>query len=152
MSTAAANVLPLATLTTKTPTISGTARIGVKLTAKPGKWTAGTAFTCQWLVAGKPVARTTASTFVPRSSDKGKKVTVRVTGSRPGYATVTKTSKATAKVKALLKLKTKTPKVSGAAKVGKKLTAKPGKWTSGTKFTYQWTVDGKNVAGATTAT
>lgn len=151
-SAATGNVLPLATLTAKTPTISGTARIGVTLTAKPWTWTPGTTLTYQWRVAGKPVPGATRATFVPRSADKGKTVTVQVTGSKPGYHSATVTSKATKKVLPLLKLKTKTPTISGKPKVGGKLTAKPGKWTSGTMFTYKWTAGGKTVAGATSAT
>lgn len=133
-----------------TPTIAGTARIGVKLTAKPGAWAADTTFAYQWQVAGKSVSGATKSTFVPRSADKGKTVTVRVTGSHPDYISVTKTSKATKKVLPLLKLKSATPKISGKAKVGAKLSAKPGSWTSGTTFSYQWRVSGKSVSGATT--
>ena len=135
-----------------TPTISGTARIGVKLTAKPGAWEPGTTFGYQWRVAGKNVSGATKSTFVPRSADKGKTVTVAVTGSHPDFVSVTKTSKATAKVLPLLKLKSATPKISGKARVGAKLTAKPGAWTSGTTFSYQWRVSGKAVSGATSST
>ena len=150
-SAATAKVLPLLSLKTRKPTISGTPRIGVKLTVKPGAWTAGTAFSYQWLVAGKAVKGATASTFVPRSSDKGKRITVRVTGVKPGYRSATATSKSSSKVLKLRTLKTDTPKISGSAKAGSRLTAKPGKWTSGTKLTYQWLVGGTAVAGATSS-
>lgn len=139
-------------LTTKTPTISGTPRIGVKLTAKPGKWTSGTSFSYQWLVSGKAIKGATKSTFVPRKSDKGKQLTVKVTGTKTGYAKASATSKKSSKVRPLLSLKKATPKISGTAKVGGKLTAKPGTWTSGAKLSYQWLVAGKAVAGATART
>lgn len=135
-----------------TPTIAGKARIGITLTAKPGAWAAGTSFGYQWRVAGKAVAGATASTFVPRSADKGKTVTVQVTGSHPDFVSVTKTSSPTAKVLPLLKLKSAKPKISGKARVGVTLKAKPGKWTAGTAFSYQWRVSGKSVSGATAAT
>ncbi len=47
------------------------------------------------------------------------------------------------------KLTAATPKVSGTVQVGKKLTAKPGAWTSGTKLTYQWLRNGKKIPKAT---
>lgn len=147
-----AKVLPLRKLKTKQPSISGTPRIGVTLTAKPGKWTSGTLFTYQWLVSGKAVKGATAATFVPRKSDKGKRVTVRITGTNPGYATATTTSKKSSKVRPLRSMKKATPTVSGTVKVGMTLTAKPGKWTAGARLAYQWLVGGKAVAGATART
>ncbi|MGC3953517.1 MAG: hypothetical protein QM804_04575 [Propionicimonas sp.] len=144
-----AKVLPLLPLTVGKPSISGTPRIGVTLTAKPGSWTSGTTLSYQWLVSGKAVTGATGVSFVPRKSDKGKRITVKVTGRKAGYQTATATSKSSSKVRGLLSLKTKTPKISGTAKVGRKLTAKPGKWTSSTRFSYQWLVSGKKVAGAT---
>lgn len=135
-----------------TPTISGTARIGVTLTAKAGVWAPGSTFSYQWRVAGKAVAGATKSTFVPRPADKDKTVAVQVTGSHPDFLSVTKTSKATGKVLPLLKLKSATPKISGKARVGVKLTAKSGTWTAATTFSYQWRVSGKSVPGATTST
>ena len=42
--------------------------------------------------------------------------------------------------------------VAGKAVVGKKLTAKPGSWTSGTTLSYRWTRGSKAIKGATSAT
>jgi len=151
-SAATAKVLPMPSLSTHRPSISGTPRIGVTLTARPGAWTSGIAFSYQWLVAGKVVPAATTSTFVPRASDKGKRVSVKVTGAKSGYKTASSTSKSSSKVRALLSMKASTPKVFGTAKVGAVLTAKPGKWTSGSKLTYQWLVGGVAVAGATAST
>ncbi len=44
------------------------------------------------------------------------------------------------------------PTVSGTTKVGTTLTADAGTWRAGTSLTYQWSVGGKPVAGATGAT
>lgn len=46
-------------------------------------------------------------------------------------------------------LKSATPKVTGSAAVGKTLKVTPGKWTAGTKLTYQWFAGGKTIAKAT---
>ncbi|MCU4671521.1 hypothetical protein ACFQRL_02795 [Microbacterium fluvii] len=140
------------TLTTATPTVSGTAKVGLKLTAKPGTWSIGTALSYRWYVGGTAVSGATKSTFTPTASHAGKTVTVKVTGKRAGFTTASTTSKATAKVAKASTLKKATPKISGTVKVGKKLTAKPGAWTSGTTFTYQWYVGGKAVSKATKST
>ena len=88
------------TLTAPTPKIGGAAKVGATLTATPGTWTAGTSLMYQWKANGANVAGATASTFVPRAAQVGKKVTVTVTGIKSGYTTVSKTSTATAAVAA----------------------------------------------------
>ena len=84
-----------------------------------------------------------------RLPDAGAKIAVRVTLTRSGYETVVKTS--TAATIAKLFAKVSTPKISGTAKVGKKLTASitvsPSAATS-----YRWYVNGTAVPGAKSAT
>ena len=136
-------------LAAATPKISGTAQVGKKLTAKRGTWTSGTSFAYQWLRDGKKISKATKSTYTLVAKDKGKKITVTVTGKKSGYTTVAKTSAKTSKVKAG-KLTSKTPTIKGTAKVGKKLTAKAGSWKpTGVKLTYQWYRNGKKIAKAT---
>ena len=85
--------------TTVKPTISGTAKVGKKLTAKVKAWSPTAAFTYQWYANGKSITGATKSSWKLAKSQKGKKITVKVTGSRANYAAVSLTSKATAKVK-----------------------------------------------------
>lgn len=132
--------------TAGTPTISGTAQVGKKLTAEPGTWADGTTFTYQWQRAGRDIARATKATYTPVAADAGKKLTVVVTGTTAGNEQSV-TSAPTGTVKKGV-LKSAKPKIAGQAKVGKKLTAKPGSWTSGTKLRYQWKVNGKAIKGA----
>ncbi|MFT3888598.1 MAG: hypothetical protein QM713_10605 [Arachnia sp.] len=141
-------------LTAATPTISGTVAVGKTLTAKPGTWKpSGATFTYQWLRDGKKISGATKSTYTLTSSDKGKAISVQVKGSKSGYSSVTKTSSKTKAVKAGTLSSTPTPKISGSAKVGKKLTAKAGTWKpSGVKLSYQWLRDGKKIKGATKST
>ncbi len=91
--TASARVAGLP-LTSATPTISSTVQTGNVLTVKRGTWTWGTAFTYRWLRNGVPISGATESTYKVRTADKGTKLTVRVTGTKFGYTTVTKTSAA----------------------------------------------------------
>ena len=144
---------PLA-LTAATPRISGTAQVGRKLTAKPGSWKpAQVTLKYQWLRNGKKIAKATKSGYTLTATDKGAKITVTVTGSKSGYTTVAKTSAKTAKVKAGRLTATPTPRISGTAKVGKKLTAKTATWRPAkVKVTYQWYRNGKRIAKATKPT
>lgn len=138
-------------LTTSTPKVSGTAKVGTKLTATTGSWTKGTKLSYQWKANGKSIKGATKSTYTPSASTVSKSITVTVKGSKSGYSTVSKTSKATSKV-ARATLRSATPKMSGSARVGSKLTAKAGSWTTGTKLSYQWYANGKTIKGATNST
>ncbi|MDQ1126411.1 enterochelin esterase-like enzyme [Microbacterium sp. SORGH_AS 505] len=139
-----------AALTVGTPTVSGTAKVGATLTAKPGTWTKGTAFAYQWMRDGSPIRGAVTSTHRLTAADAGTRISVRVTGTQSGYTTAAKTSAATAKV-AKGTLRASTPTVTGSAKVGKTLTARAGAWTEGTRLSYQWLNNGRAIAGATKA-
>ncbi|WP_051681740.1 hypothetical protein [Cellulomonas sp. HZM] len=146
--TSAAVTVAAGTLTAGTPKVSGTAKVGKKLTASAGTWTKGTTLAYQWNRSGKAISGARSSSYTLTSADKGKKITVTVTGSQRGYTTASKTSAATAAVAAGTLTKA-TPKVSGTAKVGKTLKVKAGTWTSGTRLTYRWYANGKAISGAT---
>lgn len=79
-------------LISATPTIAGTVKVGNVLTVQRGTWSWGTAFTYRWLRNGVVISEAYASTYKVRTADKGTKLTVRVTGSRFGYTTVSRTS------------------------------------------------------------
>ncbi|TDL42244.1 hypothetical protein [Microbacterium oleivorans] len=136
-----------AALQASTPSVSGTAAVGATLTAKAGTWAKGASLSYQWYASGKKINGATKSTYKISSSLVGKNITVTVTGKKAGHVTTSKGSKATAKV-AL----SATPTISGSAKVGQKLTAKPGRWTSGTRLSYQWYANGKAISKATKST
>ena len=46
----------------------------------------------QWLRNGKPISSATAATYKPTKSDKGKKLSVKITVASPGYQKATATS------------------------------------------------------------
>ncbi len=68
------------------PTLSGKHEVGKKETVNPGKWSQKVTFTYQWLLNGKVIKHATKSTFTPSKSDKGKKLSCRVTAHATGYA------------------------------------------------------------------
>ncbi|WEK60806.1 MAG: hypothetical protein P0Y60_16130 [Candidatus Microbacterium colombiense] len=145
--TSAATAAVVRPLTAPTPTITGTATVGQTLKVKAGTWTSGSRLTYQWYVNGVAVAKATAASFkIPASATK-KTITVVVKGTKSGYASASKRSKATAAVKGILTAPT--PKITGSTIVGSRLTASAGSWTSGTVLKYQWYLNGKAINRAT---
>ena len=130
------------------PTVTGAARYGATLTAKPGGGTPGVRLTYTWRANGAPIPGATKSTYKVGAVAVGKRVTVTVTGTRSLHLPSSATSAATGVVKALPMVGAK-PKLSGTGKVRTVVKAKPGRWTKGARLTYQWLLDGKPVARAT---
>lgn len=133
--------------TTARPAISGTAVYGSVLTARTGTWTTSTTFRYQWFGDGAPISGATASTLKLGYYQRGKRITVRVTGSRSGYVTVARLSSATPRVATAPR-----PTISGTKLVTYTLTAKPGTWSTGTTFSYRWYANGYAISGATSST
>jgi len=88
----------LGCLTASTPGISGSAIVGRTLTASEGKWSSGTSFSYQWFANGTAVSGATGRSFAVTTAHVNKRISVRVTGTKPGYVTVSRTSAATAAV------------------------------------------------------
>ena len=85
-------------LASAAPTIVGTPKVGRRLTVRVGSWSPKPSFTYQWYFDGTAYPGATKSTFTPDSFVKGRRITVKVTGYRPGYVQKSRTSKATAAV------------------------------------------------------
>lgn len=141
------------TLEHGTVTIAGTAKVGVKLTARAGTWSpAPVTLAYRWKRNGVAIGGAVASTYVPVGKDAGTTISVTVTGTKSGYTADTATSAGKTVLAGKL-TPTATPKITGTAKVGKKLTAKAGTWGPATvKLTYRWYRDGKAIGGATAKT
>ncbi|PUB28024.1 subtilase family protein [Promicromonospora sp. AC04] len=133
------------------PRISGMSYPGATVSAvAPPATPARTTTTYQWKVDGRNISGATSSTFRIPASYEGRKLTVTVTGKRPGISTKSVTS-------AHSTVDTKfsaspTPTISGTARVGAKLTAKVGTWRPSPTFTYQWLADSVPIPGATSST
>lgn len=139
-----------------TPTISGTAKVGVPLTANVGTWSPTAEFTYQWRRGGSIVG--TSNTYTPVAADRGSTLTVSVRGTASGISSQTKTSAATTAVAYGTISPAPTPKISGTRRVGKTLTVLTGTWKSGVTKTYRWqrcslsTGSCSNISGATSKT
>ncbi|WP_155059064.1 PPC domain-containing protein [Streptomyces blattellae] len=136
---------------TGAPKVTGTAKVGAKVTADPGRWSATpTSYTYQWKADGKAISGATAKTYTIASSVVGKKLTVTVTAVRSGWQSGSATSAAVTVAKGDAPKATKLPVINGTAKVGKTLKASKGTWSlSPTSYSYQWYANGKVLSGAT---
>ncbi|MER8086128.1 hypothetical protein ABTZ57_13500 [Streptomyces sp. NPDC094048] len=136
------------------PAITGTAKVGERLTASTGTWTpAPASYAYQWNADGKAVSGATASTYTVPAALLGKKVTVTVTARRTGTPDVQATSATVTPSQGAAPRATTAPKITGTAKVGAKLATAAGSWTpSATAYAYQWKADGKAIKGATAST
>jgi cell wall-associated NlpC family hydrolase len=137
-------------LSAPVPSVTGAAKVGARLTAVPGRWgPAPVTLRYQWLRAGLAIPGATAATYIGTHADRGKTLSVRVAGSKTGYTSVARTSRATA-VLAAGTLTAPVPTVTGSAKVGSRLTASPGAWgPAPVTLRYQWLRSGVAVDGAT---
>lgn len=139
-------------LTAVTPTISGTLAVGKTLTATPGTWgPAPVTLAYQWYRSGAAISGATAATYKLAEADRAKTLTVKVTGSKAGYVTASRTSAATTAVQGVLTAPT--PTISGTTAVGSKLTLSTGTWgPAPVALNYRWYRSGVAISGATATT
>ncbi|MDX3073331.1 IPT/TIG domain-containing protein [Streptomyces sp. MI02-7b] len=139
---------------TTAPAVKGTVRVGEKLTASPGTWSAAPeAYAYQWRADGTAISGATGSAYTVPSSLLGKKLTVTVTARRAGYRDGTATTPSATVAKGLAPKATAHPAIKGTVRVGVKLTAAPGTWSPApSSYAYQWKADGKAISGATKST
>ena len=79
-------------LASTVPQITGTAAVGSTLGINRGTWSSKVSFSYQWLRDGEVIKKATKSTYKLTDFDNNKSISVKVTGKRSGYATVSRTS------------------------------------------------------------
>jgi hypothetical protein len=147
-------VVHVGTLSASAPILGGRRYVGQALqVTSQGGWVSGVDTTIAWLRDGKVIAGQVDTSYTLVPADKGHKIDVRVTGSKPGFTTkVVHTSTSTATGAPLLP-STSIPTIFSTGIFGSPAGVIPGTWGPGTvKFTYQWRVDGGAIAGATKST
>lgn len=142
-------------ITGEAPIVWGTPRVGATLeVGNLGTWSPGFMIVkLQWQANGVDIKGATANEYRLQPGDVGKKVTLKVTGSWPGSASVSKSNTATAAVAAGF-IQMESPWMMGTFKVGSTVTAKTGAaYANGSavSYKYQWLRDGTPIAGATAA-
>lgn len=141
-------------LDSSAPKITGTAKVGQLLKANPGTWGPGkVGLSYQWYRGATAVPGATSAGYTVQAADAGAVLTVRVIGKKSGWTVTARSSAATGTVAKLTFSSTPAPKVTGTAKVGKTLTAKPAIWKPApAALTYQWYRNSAKIKGATKAT
>jgi hypothetical protein len=140
---------------TAAPKITGTVAVGSPVKVAPGAWTpAATSYKYRWFANGVAVRGATGASLTIPASLLGKRLTARVTALRAGYSSGVASSAASrAVVKGKAPKATKKPKITGTAKVGRKVRAAVGTWSpKADSYRYEWRVNGKVIRGATGAT
>ncbi|MFI5426460.1 CHAP domain-containing protein [Aeromicrobium sp. UC242_57] len=140
-------------LSTVRPAISGTAAVGSRLTSSAGTWSkTGLTLGYQWRANGVAIAGATAARYDVTPADRGKTLDVVVTARRNGYVSATAAARSTTAVVPGTFTARSAPTVSGAMRVGSKLTASTGSWSATGAYSYQWYSDGSAIKGATQRT
>ena len=133
-----------ATLGASRPWASGSPTTGSVLAANTGIWTVGTSFTYQWFASGLLIDGATAETLTLSSDLANKRISVRVSGSKPGYTSTSRTSDPTPKV-----FLAGSPTILGTPVVGSTLAVNAGVWAGRSVFRVQWYAGGSPIWGAT---
>ena len=147
------SVDPVVPISGPIPGISGGNAVGDTLTAEPGNWSPDPVdLAYQWAVDGIDVPGATGPTFSVTGDHVGTTITVKVTGSKPGYQSVSHTSAGT-EIPAGPAVTGPKPTITGNPALGSTLTAVPGDWLPAeVTLSYVWKADGLAVPGATGVT
>lgn len=139
---------------TRPPTIIGSAEFGSVLRGDTGKWSPNSvSVTRRWLADGEPISGAIGMTYVPVAGDVGKKISFRVTASKPRFGVRTATSASTSAVAAVALTAMPVPTISGETSLGAVLTANSADWEPApVDLSYQWLRDGVVIPGATSDT
>ncbi len=142
------------------PTISGTAQVGERLTASTTGITdadglENVTFAHQWLADDVEITNATGSSYLVTASELGKTIKVRVSFTDDASNSEVLTSAATGTVLARAnRAASGSPSINGTAHVGETLAAVTSAITdadglSGVSYSYQWLADDVEIANAT---
>ncbi|MFB9315781.1 M1 family aminopeptidase [Nocardioides plantarum] len=143
--------LPIAAIDNPDPVIEGRSRVGDRLLVSVQDWDQEPSYDWEWLRDGVRIPYAIYSSYEATAADLGAAITVRVTGSGEGYETVTRTG-GPVTVEPGVQHSTSAPTVTGEPRVGTTLTAVHESWDRDATLTYQWSLDGEPIPGATAAT
>jgi hypothetical protein len=134
------------------PEVTGMPELGRRLTADPGAWSPGDVeLTYRWLRDGSRIRGADRARYRPRLADVGKRVSIQVTardGAAPGSPV--RVESEAVRVRKGVVVSTKPPRITGAPRFGRSVTADPGAWSrKPDSVSFRWYRGGKPLAGAT---
>jgi hypothetical protein len=127
-----------------TPGVKGKAVVGSTLTAVARTWTTDVELAYQWYADGSAIDGATDETFEITPALLDAAVSVGVTGTLAGYATVEKLSAELTVKPGTIRFTTK-PSISGQALVGETLEVDPGSLSTEAEVTYVWSRNGEEI-------
>ena len=137
------------TLVKGSPLITGTNRVGKTMAVNPGTWgPTPVILSYQWTRNGAAIPGATARCYTMQAADNHANVSVRVTGTKSGYNTVTVAAPVW-NIQSGIFDSQPAPVIAGIQRVSYTLTANPGTWAPTPTLTYQWYRNGVVVTGAT---
>ena len=143
-------------ITPSTPQVTGDPIVGSYLVAEPGRWSPSyVTLSYQWYAGGKKISGADERTWKVGKRRIGKTITVRVTGSGPGFKPVTAESAPSPKVvkkgQTVGRVISATPTIASTTTmmVGDRITAAPGTWgPAPVKLGVKWLRDGAVIPAA----
>lgn len=139
-------------LSTADPVVTGTRRVGGKVSVTSAWNQPDTVVTQQWLRDGAPISGATAASYVPAAADVGRVLSVRVTGQFRGQSAGPLTVTSGTVARGVLAAP-RTVSITGTPYVGRRLAAVRGTWApAGVTFGYRWYRGTKAITGATGST
>jgi hypothetical protein len=133
--------------------IGGSGQVGTPLTVTtPPAWNFGDTVTTsyQWYRGTTLIGGATGSTYIVTSADVGKSLTIKATGTRPGYLSGTSTSNGINGIAGNAPVAVTNVQISGTGKVGTDLTLTAPVWDNAeTTTSYRWRRDGVDISGST---
>ena len=154
MSDETAQIAPADFKSSSIPVIVGQATVGQTLTSTVSSWSPGATISYQWLADGEEIIDSVANAIPITRLLLGKKISLRITGSANGYASLTLESKETTNVVFPNIPLTSVPlivKTGTTVSVGSTLSVNTGNWTTGVQFSYQWYRNGQPLGAATSS-
>jgi surface antigen len=135
---------------TTPPSIVGTPKVGVALSASQGAWKPTGSFKYQWSAGGTPIAGATARTYTPGAGEVRKRLAVTVTARKKGYKPGTAVASTATTVEPGTMALAAAPTITGTPLVDETLTATAGSWSPAPSAqSVQWYADGAAIPGAT---
>lgn len=129
------------------PRITGSAKVGSRLSAVAGTWSPYRAtLTYQWYRGSHLITGARGWTHTVAAAGKGQRIKVRVRAVKPGYTTIDRWSASRTIAPGSI-IATRKPAVAGTARYGSTVKISQ-RWTAGARATYQWYRNGKAVKGA----
>lgn len=136
---------------TTPPSIAGEPKFGNVVTAVEPVWDVdGVTNAYQWQREGIAIPGATALTYTVIADDVAKAISVKVTGTKPGFDPGVATSAPVTGLLGDAPTVTTPPTITGVGRVGQLLSVSPGTWSGAPQptFSYQWLRNGAAISGA----